>query len=264
MFNVQDLIINKTHHLGRISCLFTVIFLTLSLSGCCKRIHPDDPFEPYNRVMFKINKGIDNIAIKPFAHIYNGALPKPIKQMICNFFQNFKEIPNVINDALQGNRRAMLDDAARFTINTTLGLGGLFDIASKAGLQPHSVDFGLTLACWGNRRSNYLVLPILGPSTIRDTIGLVATYYMSPWPYIASTVRHHHHKAVGLSNALFILFFVDTRARLLEHEKLIETAAVDEYAFIRDAYLQHRAHLISGGDNNNSDCPIEDLPEPPE
>lgn len=250
-----------------------VIILTLQLiflTGCCKRIHPDDPFEPYNRVMFKINKVVDNVAIKPFAYIYNGAVPKPIKMMVGNFFQNFKEIPNVINDALQGNRKAMLDDGARFVINSTLGIGGLFDIASYAGLKPHTVDFGLTLAHWGNRRSNYLVLPILGPSTIRDAIGFAVTYYMSPWPYIASTIRHHHHKSVGLSNGLFLLYMIDTRARLLELDCVIKTAAVEEYAFVRDAYLQRRAfqiNEINGETFTPNDCQnsqTDDLPEPPE
>ncbi len=250
-----------------------VIFLTFFLSGC-KRIHPDDPFEPYNRVMYKINKGIDNVAIKPFAYIYNGALPRPVRLMIGNFFQNFREIPNVINDVLQANRQAFYRDLARLTINTTLGIGGLFDVAATAGLKPHTIDFGMTLAIWGNRRSNYLVLPILGPSTIRDTIGLVVTYYMSPWAYIdrIKWKRHGHndrHRAKCLRNWLLVAYFIDMRASLLEHEKLIETAAIDEYAFIRDAYLQNREYRIFGGCANGSPDPgnenlNEDLPEPPE
>lgn len=221
-----------------------IILCCTALSGCTIK-NPADPLEGYNRVMYKVNKGVDKAFIKPFAHIYANALPKPIRTGVHNFFQNLRTIPTVLNDLLQADFKCASNDMARLIINTTLGIGGILDVAATAGLEPRYVDFGLTLAHWGYRESTYLVLPFFGPSTIRDGVGLGVTYYMSVWPYI-TRIRSHHHKAVGLRNGLFILNIIDTRAGLLDTESIIDTAAVDEYIFIRDAYLQNRKYEIEG------------------
>ncbi len=217
--------------------------------------------------MYGINKGVDRVFVKPFAYIYQGAVPKPFRLMVGNFFQNLRTIPTIVNDLLQGNGKCFCDDTARLIINTTLGVGGLFDIAAYAGLERRYVDFGLTLGKWGYRESIYIVLPFFGPSTIRDSIGMGVTYYMSVWPYIPK-IKIHHHKAIGLRNGLFIVDAIDTRARLFETEALIETAAVDEYTFVRDAYLQNRLFEIDGCGSappiGPTSVPVDVLQGPPE
>jgi len=200
--------------------------------------NPIDRNEYVNRAVYRFNKVADRIVVKPIARTYEALIPKPIQTMVGNFFQNLGEIPNMGNDILQGNFAGLSQDTARFLINSTWGVGGLLDVAAmgKPGLEARHQDFGLTLAKWGYKNSDYLVLPILGPSTFRDTIGRVGTYYMSAPAYL---------KSVSLRNGLLAVSFVDTRASLLKAEPLIEES-VDEYVFIRDAYLQHRADQMKG------------------
>jgi phospholipid-binding lipoprotein MlaA len=214
-----------------------VLFTLSSLMGCGKAPSVDR-FEMLNRSTYAFNKGLDRVLIKPVTRAYEGILPKPIQRMVGNFFQNLSEIPNVANDILQGNFPNASYDSARFVLNTTLGIGGLFDVAGagKRGLERHHQDFGLTLAKWGYKESSYFVLPILGPSTLRDAVGLAGTYYMSV---------PGHLQSVAWRNRLLVLNYVETRASLLKAEPLIGEA-VDEYVFIRDAYLQRRKFLMNG------------------
>ena len=148
--------------------------------------NPNDPYEPFNRVMYKFNDTLDRFVSEgPVATLYNKIMPKPLATGLTNFYNNVDTIPTIINDILQGNYHQMASDTWRFAINTTIGIGGLVDVASRLGLDPHLEDFGLTLAHWGHKNSNYLVLPFVGPTTVRDGIALPINYYtMTPYPLI--------------------------------------------------------------------------------
>lgn len=227
--------------------------MTVVMLSGCGQSPSVDRFEKLNRSTYAFNKGLDRVLIKPVSRAYEAILPKPIQTMVGNFFQNLSEIPNVGNDILQGNLYNAQYDTARFLVNSTWGLGGLFDVAGKKGLERHHQDFGITLAKWGYKESSYFVLPILGPSTIRDGVGLAVTYEMGV---------PAHLKSVKLRNGLLVLNFIDTRASLLKAEPLIGEA-VDEYVFIRDAYLQHRKYAISG-EKEEANTEETTLEEPPE
>jgi phospholipid-binding lipoprotein MlaA len=210
----------------------------LACSGCVNPPDSIDRFEAINRPIYNLNRTADRYVLKPAARIYEGILPKPIQQGVGNFFQNLSEIPNVANDLLQGKFSLARADASRFIVNSTWGIAGIFDAASK-GVNPiprHHQDFGMTLAKWGYRDSSYLVIPLFGPSTIRDGIGKLGTYSMGVPAYMRS---------VRWRNRLFALNMLQTRAALLKAEPAIGEA-VDEYVFVRDAYLQHRQYEIKG------------------
>lgn len=238
----------------------TLIFIGListvtTLSGCSWK-NKIDPLERYNRPMYKLNKVIDNLYIKPTANAYHKFLPGFLKKRVNNFFENLIQIPIIANDLLQGKFEHARNDSARFVLNTTWGVGGLFDVASKAEIPRHYEDFGGTLAFLGYRQSAYVVLPILGPCTIRDTFGRTVNYYMSVWPYIRSD--HWRYSLLGLN-------MLDTRAGLLKVDPLLKEqtdAGIDEYSFVRDNYLQHRQVEINK-DKDNGQTPDE-LEGPPE
>lgn len=195
-----------------------------------------DPYEKFNRAMFTFNDMLDKAALKPVATLYNKIIPKPIVKGVSNIFSNIDTIPTVFNDALQGNIYQTTSDAWRLTINSTIGLLGFFDPATSMGLEPNKEDFGLTLAQWGYKNSNYLVLPFFGPSTTRDGIGLPVDYYaFSIYPRITPTIRRYELYGVGV---------VSKRADLLHFENVMEEASLDRYVFLRDAYLQRRKYLI--------------------
>lgn len=210
---------------------YVLLSAVILMAGCATPEKPD-PLECFNRGMHHVHKGLDKAVVKPVASIYDAVLPVILKNRVRNFFDNVMQLPAIVNDLLQGQGQWAKADAARFIINSTLGIGGLFDWASKAGLERHKQDFGRTLHAWGYQNSTYLFIPLLGPSTARDVVGRVATFYMTPYPYL---------KSVRLRNGLLITNYISERADLLKTEKIIDTAAVDEYIFIRDAYLQSRA-----------------------
>lgn len=196
----------------------------------------NDPYESFNRVIFNINDFIDHAALKPLGTLYKDIVPKPLAKGISNFFANFYTIPTVINDFLQGNFYQTTSDAWRLTINSTIGLLGFFDVASDMGLEPNTEDFGLTLAQWGYKNSNYLVLPIFGPSTVRDGIfGLPVYYYMTPYAYIES---------MDVSYAIYAVDLTSRRADILSYQSVFDQVMLDKYSFLRDAYLQRRAYQI--------------------
>lgn len=199
-------------------------------------VNPEDPYESFNRVMFKFNDVIDTVVLRPLAGLYIKIMPKPFAKGLSNFYANVDNIPTVINDVLQGNLHQAINDTGRFAINSTVGILGLFDVASHFGLEPNAEDFGLTLASWGYKKSSYLVMPFLGPSTLRDTVGFPITYYyMSAYPYI-------HPKSAEY--AWYFGGVVVRRADLLQADGFMKQAAIDKYVFIRDAYLQRRNFLI--------------------
>ncbi len=201
---------------------------------------PGDPFESFNRAMFAVNEGIDMVAMKPIAQAYDFVVPLPAKAGVGNFFGNILDFRNVLNNALQGKGADAGTDLARLLINSTIGIFGLFDVASELGLERHDEDFGQTLAVWGWADSDFLFWPIIGPRTVRDTGGWVVDAYTDPTWYTIN-------KTVAARNSLLALLFVDVRASLLPTDKVVEEAALDKYAYVRDAYLQRRRNQIFDG-----------------
>src|ERR1700744_5733573 len=206
--------------------------LSLMLSGCVlKGTNPVDPYEPINRKIHKVNMTIDRFALKPAAKVYKTILPGFIRKGINNAYSNVLMLPTTANDLFQGDWRHAIKDSWRFMINSTLGIAGLFDVADKSfALPPHYNDLGLTFAKWGDKNSPYIVIPFFGPSTIRDGMSMPFDYLLTPYPYLPSSVAFISINA---------LRYVDLRAQLLESEPLMNEA-LDQYTFIRDAYLQHR------------------------
>lgn len=197
-----------------------------------------DPYEGFNRAMFSVNEAIDTYAAKPVAKGYDKAVPLPVKAGVGNFFGNAGDLWIGVNGALQGKLSDAGNDLARLLINSTVGILGLFDVASELGLEKHEEDFGQTLAVWGVGDGGYLFWPVIGPRTLRDTVGWGVDTFGDP---VMST------RPVSVRNGMAALRFVDIRASLLPADKVVEEAALDKYAYIRDGYLQRRRNLIYDG-----------------
>lgn len=196
----------------------------------------NDPFEKINRVIFRFNDFLDTVIMKPIATLYVKIMPKPLNKGIHNIYNNINNIPTIANDILQMNFYQATNDSWRLVVNSTIGVGGLFDFAAVIHLPAYTNDFGLTLARLGYAQSHYLVLPFFGPSTIRDTMGIPVDYYaFSIYPYIHSTSLQYGIWGLGL---------VDKRVQLLQYQAVMDEAALDKYVFIRNAYLQRRAYQI--------------------
>ncbi|MDB2503749.1 VacJ family lipoprotein [Gammaproteobacteria bacterium] len=194
----------------------------------------NDPFEDINRITFKFNESIDNNFLKPVAVTYSKA-PKPIKKGISNFFDNLEEIETSVNQILQSKPKLAINDFSRFIINSTIGLGGFLDVATKIGLTRHEEEFDQTLALWGVPSGPYIMLPGLGPSTLRDTLA-------RPFSSFLSVTFHMTESDVNL--ALKGMDALETRERLLEIESLIYG---DRYNFVRDSYVQYMNYEINDG-----------------
>jgi len=222
---------NKLKHLG-MTVSFSILVL---LSGCSAKPYPNDPLEHYNRNAFKFNEKVDTVVYKPVSRAYN-KLPSPARKGVSNFFSNLAEVPTTVNFVLQLDFPRAFLSGWRFIINSTAGIGGLFDPATKIGLQHYYTDLGITFARWGFRDAPYFVIPFLGPSTFRDAVAWpLNIYYLSAWPYI---------KPPSLSIGLFVLDLVNFRASLLASENVAQQASLDPYVFMRDAYLQKRQSLM--------------------
>lgn len=221
----------------RIRTLIAGAALSVALLGGCTSTpsHPDDPLEPLNRVIYEFNHGIDTVLIKPIAEGYRWVLPQPVRTGISNFFSNTREILDFLYYLLQGNIPDAFDRLARFTINSTFGLGGIFDVAEEGGIPKKPTDFGLTMRSWGIGHGIYLELPLIGPSSARDGVGLVVDSYADPL-WRLQTAKGW----VRARNTMTGVRYVNRRAQLLDAESVLETAALDRYAFRRDAYLQAR------------------------
>lgn len=218
-----------------------MLMVAFALTGCATN-HPQDPFEKFNRAMFQFNDAVDQAAVKPAAKAYD-KLPDFIQTGVGNFFGNLEDGWTAINNLLQGKMADGLSDVMRFTFNTTFGIGGLLDIGSEAGLQKHREDFGQTLGKWGIRSGPYVVLPIFGPSTLRDVAALPVDFEADLWNRV---------NPVHTRNAGYVLRTVDQRAAVLDASNLIEEAALDRYEFVRDAYLQRRQNKVHDGDPPSS------------
>ena len=223
------------------SSLILAAVLATSLSGCASQTSKD-PLEGMNRGIYKFNDVADKAIIKPVAKAYKFIAPTPVRVGFNNFFSNLGSITTVVNDLLQFKFAYAFTDAGRFVINSTFGLVGFIDVAGMDNIEKRSEDFGQTLGYWGVGNGAYLVLPLLGPSSLRDATGLaVDTFTSDPITYTRNIGQ------IRLSNQLRIAQFVDKRTELLTATDLVDEASLDPYAFTRDAYLQKRASMVQDG-----------------
>lgn len=222
----------------RATMLAAVVFV-----GGCATTDPDfadprDPFEGYNRAMYSLNDTLDRALIKPLAQGYNLIVPAPVNKGVSNFFSNLGDITSAINNLLQFKVGRAFSDLGRVAINTTIGIGGLFDVASNMNLPRYGEDFGQTLGAWGVASGPYLVLPIIGPSSLRDSVGVVADWFTDPVTYVQDDTLRWSLRGLDL---------VDTRADMLNASRVLDQAALDPYSFVRDAYLQKRRNEVYDG-----------------
>lgn len=213
---------------------------------------PEDPFESVNRITYQFNDTIDSYALKPVAKGYRAVTPDPVENGISNFFSNLGTPVVLINNAFQGKFDRALSDGGRFLVNSTLGLLGFFDPAAAMGLEEHNEDLGQTLGVWGVPSGPYLMLPFLGPSTVRDGLGSVGDAQVDPLIQLEDT------------NARLTLIFVDvvnSRAELLQADRFVQDS-FDPYFMIRDAYLQRRRYLLHDGNPPLEEFPEDDFEDP--
>lgn len=208
------------------------------LGGCATASNPKDPIEGFNRAVHAFNEGLDTVLIKPVAQGYETVLPAPVRTGVTNFFGNIADLFIGVNNLLQGKPEQAAGDLGRVLINSTIGILGIFDVATDAGLEKHEEDFGQTFGRWGVGDGAYVVIPVFGPRTVRDTAGLVLDVTADP----VANVGH-----VPTRNSLLALRLIDNRADLLPADKVIEEAALDKYSYIRDGYLQQRRNLVHDG-----------------
>lgn len=219
-----------------------LLALAAALGGCASvpNPNPDDPFEGYNRGMQRFNDAVDDAVLAPVARTWRDQVPSFVRTGVGNFFGNLDDAWSAVNHLLQAKPEPALTMTMRVAVNSVFGFGGLLDIGTEAGLERQSEDFGQTLGRWGLPAGPYLVLPLLGPSSVRDTAG-------RPLDMAATSTAR-----IGLEEAQItiasLLNVVDTRARLLGASRLLEQAALDRYVFLRDAYLARRRNLVYDGD----------------
>lgn len=230
-----------THRAGRIHLLAT-LFATLLMGGCAtlpegSTPSEKDPWERYNRTMHSFNQAVDRSVLRPVAKGYRTVTPDPVEHAVSNFFSNLSYPIVVVNQFLQGDFKEGASDLGRFLFNSVIGVGGLFDPATSIGLEQHDEDFGQTLAVWGVPQGPYLVLPFLGPSTLRDSVGTYADSQVNPLFETFGDPEQYY---------LLGLKIVDLRAQLLGLDSQLD-AVYDPYAFLRDAYLQRREYQVHDG-----------------
>lgn len=218
-----------------------------SFSACSYNDHPydlNDPLQTVNRASFAFNQQFDKYLLKPTAQVYKAVTPAPVRTGVNNFFMNLNEIPTSVNYLLQARPGESYESIWRLLINSTIGIGGLFDVASHMGLERTTNDFGVTLATWGFNSAPYFVVPFFGPTNIRDGLGLITDYsFFTVWPYMDN---------VALRNSLLGLDAVRIRTNLLESDDMLNAAAFDKYTLSRDAYVQYRYQLIKNHGGNYS------------
>ena len=230
---MQKMLINYRNNL-------LIIISILSLSTHAFGDEVNDPFENLNRKTFEFNENMDEKILKPIAETYS-ELPPKIKLGFSNFFNNLEEVDTFVNQLLQGKPKESINDFTRFLINTTIGLGGFIDVASKVGLERHEEDFGQTLAVWGVGQGPYIMLPILGPSTLRDTVSRPVSSFLSVTFHMTET---------DVNLALKGMDAIETREKLLDVEALLSG---DKYAFVKDAYIQSMYYEIKDGEDVEDD-----------
>jgi phospholipid-binding lipoprotein MlaA len=208
------------------------------LAGCATVDKPD-PMETWNRKVFAFNEKVDDIAIKPVATAYKAVVPHPVRQAVTNFFNNMFDAWSAVNLFLQGRFEDGLNSTLRFGANSVFGFFGIADPATEMGLERKTEDFGQTLGKWGVPTGAYIVWPVLGPSTVRDSVALPVETQVSPETFLTGIAER---------NVLTALRLVNTRANLLQATSVLDDIALDKYTFVRDAYLQRRRSLVYDGD----------------
>ncbi|MBC7709667.1 MAG: VacJ family lipoprotein [Rhizobacter sp.] len=221
---------------------FAVVILTgvMTLSGCAsfRTAAPGDPIEPINRGVYSFNSTFDHYLLKPIAKGYDAVVPGLVKTGVSNVFQNMSDAQSLVSDALQLKGAKFGDDLGRVMLNTTFGIGGIFDLATQLGVERGNEDIGQTLGYWGIGAGPYLVIPFLGPSSLRDAVGRFGDSKLNPLSYVSS---------VPVRNSLTGLSVVDARVGLFPAEDLLNQASLDKYTFLRSAYLQRRQSLVLDG-----------------
>lgn len=229
--------------------LLGLLLVAAGLAGCATPQRPD-PLEPWNRKVYAFNEGLDNAVLKPTATVYQKVVPSPVRTAATNFFNNIYDLWSATNLFLQGRVTDGLSDVMRFGSNTVFGILGLADVASEMGLERHNEDFGQTLGRWGVGPGAYIVWPVLGSSTVRDSVALPIEMRITPETFVSPT---------RASNSLLGLRLINTRANLLQASNMLDGIALDKYTFVRDAYLQRRRSLVYDGDPP----PLDDEPDEP-
>ncbi len=233
-----------------------LLMLAVAASAGCATLPPDatpaqkaDPFEAWNRKVFDFNDGLDQAILKPIAQVYADIFPPIVRRGVDNFYANMADAWSAVNSLLQGQPYIALQSAFRFTINSTFGILGIIDVAADMNIDRHPEDFGQTLGVWGAEPGAYLVWPLIGSSTVRDSIALPLDYAMSPMNLL---------NGGATPIAIWSLRLVNTRAGLLDATALLDQIALDKYSFIRDAYLQRRGSMIRDGEDEPPDDPTKD------
>lgn len=218
-----------------IVCRRAAVILCLWLGACAtpmaERSDPRDPYENFNRKVFTVNQVFDQILLKPVAKGYSNYVPDFIQTTVGNFFGNLADVWTAVNNFLQGKPREGMQDTGRVAVNTVFGVAGLADVATKLGIPKHQEDFGQTLGVWGVKPGPYVMLPLFGPSTLRDTVAKPLDLYVDPLNLASGADVEYSLRAMRL---------VDDRARLLPTTDMIEKVALDPYQFVRDAHFQQR------------------------
>ena len=228
----------RAARLFRGNCVLAVLCAATSLiGGCVAGPNPADPYEKNNRKIYNFNEGLDQHVLKPVANAYTAVVPGPIRDGIGNGFDNLLYLNVILNDFLQGKNDRGLNDAGRMAVNSTVGVAGFFDVASGWGLPAHENDFGLTLAQWGVKNGPYIVIPVFGPSTYRDSSGLLFEYLATPTTWVT----------MGLSASIpfSATQLASTRSRADIAIRFRDQTALDPYVFTRDAYLQYRKAKVA-------------------
>jgi len=254
--NAQHASALSSSYASRLLVVGVVALVLAVLQGCAMspNANPRDPWEPFNRNMSSFNDGLDEAVVKPVATAYQNVTPQIMRTGVTNFFGNIGDVWSFVNNVLQLKPAESAETFFRVGVNSTIGLFGLIDVASELRLQKHSEDFGQTLGYWGMSTGPYVVLPLFGPSTLRDSLAL---------PVDAKGNLIGHVDDVALRNSLITLRLVDARANFLRAGKLLEAAALDKYSFTRDAYLQRRRGLIRPQESEvNWEEERYDLPAP--
>lgn len=233
------------------SWLGAALVVAVLSTGCASgpNANPKDPLEPMNRSISRFNDSLDENVLKPVATSYQDVTPDLVQKGVRNVFNNLSDIWSTVNNGLQLKGRDTAESLMRSVVNTVFGIYGIFDVATPIGLERHSEDFGQTLGVWGVPNGPYVVLPLFGPSTLRDTAGM-------PVDTSADFVRNLDH--IPTRNSAMTLRIVDKRANLLGTSNLLSEAAIDKYSFTRDAYLQYRRNQVFDGNPPDE----EDLPDP--
>jgi len=220
--------------------LLAAAAVTACLAGCATgpQANPADPWEPMNRGIYRFNDAVDQAVMRPVAVAYETVVPQLMRTGVTNFFNNLVDVWSFANSVMQLRGQQSAQTFMRVNVNTFFGLGGLLDVASEAGIERHREDFGQTLGRWGAGPGPYVVLPILGPSTLRDTIALPVDYYGG----LISNVND-----IPIRNTLYAMRLVDARAQLLPVDRLLRDAALDRYSLTRDVFLQRRRNDVYDG-----------------